>query len=134
MKCLSLTQPWATLVATGRKQVETRSWNTNYRGPLYIHAAKRFPAYARKFAGEIYGNLAVLPYIPLGAIVARAYLFDVRPTEHMLSRITKLELLYGDYSPGRFAWFLTNIEQLEPIPYKGSLGLFEVTLPLVRAS
>lgn len=77
MKALSLTQPWATLVATGAKQIETRSWSTKYRGPLYIHAAKGFPAYAREFAHEVYGNPAVLPYIPMGAIVGRAYLLDM---------------------------------------------------------
>lgn len=40
MKVLTLTQPWATLVAIGAKQIETRSWATSYRGPLAIHAAK----------------------------------------------------------------------------------------------
>lgn len=40
MKALTLTQPWATLVAIGAKSIETRSWKTNYRGPLAIHAGK----------------------------------------------------------------------------------------------
>lgn len=40
-KTITLWQPYATLVATGIKQYETRSWPTNYRGPLLIHAAKR---------------------------------------------------------------------------------------------
>lgn len=40
MKGLSLTQPWATLVAIGAKRIETRIWATSYRGPLAIHAAK----------------------------------------------------------------------------------------------
>lgn len=40
MKCLTLTEPWATLVAIGAKQIETRSWPTTYRGPIAIHAAK----------------------------------------------------------------------------------------------
>lgn len=43
MKALTLTQPWATLVAMGAKRIETRSWRTSYRGPLAIHAAKGFP-------------------------------------------------------------------------------------------
>ncbi len=43
MKALTLTQPWATLVAIGAKCIETRSWRTSYRGPLAIHAAKGFP-------------------------------------------------------------------------------------------
>jgi activating signal cointegrator 1 len=39
MRVLTLTQPWATLVAIGEKEIETRSWATSYRGPLAIHAA-----------------------------------------------------------------------------------------------
>lgn len=47
MKALSLTQPWASLIAIGAKRVETRSWSTNHRGPVAIHAAKGFPKFAR---------------------------------------------------------------------------------------
>ena len=126
MKALSVTQPWATLIATGQKQIETRSWGTRYRGPLYIHAAKRFPAYAKTFALEVYGNPVGLPTLPLGAIVAMAYLSDVRPTEEMLPVVTALEAKYGDFSPGRYAWILTNLVQIEPFPCKGALGLFEI--------
>lgn len=43
MKGLSLTQPWATLVAIGAKRIETRSWPAAYTGPIAIHAARRFP-------------------------------------------------------------------------------------------
>ena len=46
MKVLSLLQPWANLCVmtdskTGKayKQIETRSWNTKYRGELLIHAS-----------------------------------------------------------------------------------------------
>lgn len=41
MWALTLRQPWASLVAIGVKQVETRSWTTAYRGPLAIHSSKR---------------------------------------------------------------------------------------------
>lgn len=37
---LTLTQPYATLVALGAKQFETRDWGTRYRGALLIHAGK----------------------------------------------------------------------------------------------
>lgn len=43
MKALTLHQPWATLVAVGAKQVETRGWATRYRGPIAIHAGHRRP-------------------------------------------------------------------------------------------
>lgn len=47
MKALSLTQPWATLIAIGAKRIETRSWPTRHRGVVAIHAAKGFPDDAR---------------------------------------------------------------------------------------
>jgi len=40
LKALTLWQPWASLLAGGGKMFETRSWKTNYRGPVVIHAAK----------------------------------------------------------------------------------------------
>ena len=40
MKLISLWEPWATLLATGQKRIETRSWSTDYRGPVAIHAFK----------------------------------------------------------------------------------------------
>ncbi len=43
---LTLTKPWATLVALGHKRIETRSWSTVYRGPIAIHAAKGLPRWA----------------------------------------------------------------------------------------
>lgn len=43
MKGLTLHQPWASLVAIGEKDIETRSWATSYRGELAIHAGKSFP-------------------------------------------------------------------------------------------
>lgn len=49
MKAITLTQPWATLVAIGAKHFETRSWSTTFRGPLAIHGAKTMPRYAKEF-------------------------------------------------------------------------------------
>ena len=40
MKAITVWQPWATLLGTGQKHNETRSWRTNYRGEILIHAAK----------------------------------------------------------------------------------------------
>jgi hypothetical protein len=83
MKALTLTQPWASLVAIGAKRIETRSWSTSYRGPLAIHAAKGFPNDARRLCMQEpfrYALFADLPSdgpfrdkvndLPLGEIVA----------------------------------------------------------------
>ena len=41
MKALTIWQPWASLLVSGQKKYETRSWATSYRGPIAIHAAMR---------------------------------------------------------------------------------------------
>ena len=38
MKVITIKQPWASLIASGIKEYEFRSWKTNYRGKLLIHA------------------------------------------------------------------------------------------------
>jgi len=134
MRALSLTQPWATLVVSGAKSFETRSWTTSYRGPLLIHAAKGFPSFARNFA-ETERALGRLPgKLPFGAIVGKVLLKNVYRTDEIAPTLTALERLYGDYAWGRWAWELTDAVMFDdPIPYKGALGLFDVTLLLPKA-
>lgn len=40
VKALSIRQPWAWLIAHGYKDVENRTWPTNFRGKLLIHAGQ----------------------------------------------------------------------------------------------
>ncbi len=137
MKALTLTQPWATLVAIGAKTIETRSWSTSYRGPVAIHAAKGFPKWARAFTMEPvcyeavrYANQRpadLLAAYPLGVVLATARLVNVLPTEK-INGISAQEEAFGDYSPCRFAWFLEDVKELDkPVPAKGALGLWEWT-------
>ncbi len=142
MRGLSLTQPWATLVANGSKKVETRSWSTNYRGWLAIQAAKKYPlgfrelrAYHDAFHAALLNDPEPLP---TSKIVALVRLIDCIPTERVLrGAILPLmehrvdpdssEFKFGDYSPNRFAWMLGDLVRLKiPIECKGALGLFSV--------
>ncbi len=156
MKALTLTQPWATLVALGAKRIETRSWGTPYRGPLAIHAAKGFPPEAKALCLMVpfYNALkkggrhishtimappeGVVPHdLPLGAVVATCHLVGCYRTEDPFIRIlletgtgAPFEQTFGDYSPGRWAWVLDGIKPLpEPIPARGALGLWEWAAP-----
>lgn len=150
MKGLSLTQPWATLVANGSKQIETRSWSTSYRGAIAIHASKGFPGYAKEYCyaaivqrhlrrnegGQFY-VADLIKSLPLGAIVATAKLVACTSTNHPLSfgfdqtrkrpQEGTPEYAFGDYSENRFMWFLEDVKPLlEPISCKGALGLWEI--------
>lgn len=139
MKALTLTQPWATLVAVGAKRIETRSWNTNYRGRLAIHAAKGFPKWAREFSLEpiCYDHVrgSKQAGYPTGAVIAICRLANVLPVEVVdnannvfgvsLEPLSEQERAFGDYSPGRFAWLLEDVCEFQPIAAKGALGLWE---------
>lgn len=162
MRALTLTQPWATLVAIGAKRIETRSWLTTYRGPLAIHAAKGFPAAARErcFEPPFRAALMAAGYesvgqLPLGSVVATCRVVAVfsigrwersceLPTLQANAPLLKAlsdevpvpewvtippdepERSFGDYSPGRYAWVLDNVQALAaPVPATGSLGLWE---------
>lgn len=147
MKALSLTQPWATLIAIGAKRIETRSWSTSYRGPVAIHAAKAMPAWARDFAfadpaGPALAAAGILldddcTALPRGAIVAVARLTDVVPTEQitaMSQGLLRHEIDFGDYAPGRYAWVLADVVALKaPVRCKGALGLWAVADDIARS-
>ncbi len=143
MKALTLTQPWATLVAIGAKRIETRSWSTSYRGPLAIHAAKGFPREAKELCGSplfheaLYAagydiGLRSWDILPRGAVIATCRLVDCQRTD-LFSRegygsafaLSKQEYAFGDYSEGRWAWTLAKIEPITPFQVKGALGLWE---------
>ena len=41
--CISMHQPWASLMVMGFKRFEGRAWTTKYRGPLWVHATSKKP-------------------------------------------------------------------------------------------
>lgn len=130
MKVLTLTQPWASLVIHGLKLVETRSWNTHYRGWLGIHAAKGFPNWARDICLTPYFATALelieetADTLPRGVILGEALLHST----YVITRPppTKTEEVFGDYTPGRFGWIFERVYRYpSTIPAKGALGLWD---------
>ena len=127
MKVLSLIEPWATLIKEGKKLIETRSWYTSYRGELYIHASSKK---IKKNDAHTIELLELIPNIPMGYghILCKCKLVDcVYMDEEFLNHIRKdkQEFLCGEYSLGRYAWILEDVEPLqEPIPAKGHLNIW----------
>lgn len=137
MKAISLWQPHASFVARGLKGVETRHWPTAYRGPLLIHAARRWTRDERDTLRRLYNEFAevaeeiavdVTP--PLGAVVAVARLVDCRlMTPEWIDAQTPLERAVGGWCPERYGWVLEDVRPVDPtIPLRGRQGLFEVRL------
>lgn len=122
MKVLTVKEPWASLIVNGYKKYEFRSWRTNYRGKILIHAGmslekknvKRFEKYNLKYEK--------------GAIIGEAKLVDCIPVneefENKLFSIDKI--VYGKSEhPRKYAWKLENIKKYkDPIYVKGHLGLW----------
>lgn len=142
MRAITLTQPWAQLVAVRAKQIETRSWRTDYRGPLAIHAGAGlgpvggerglrrlcgeqpfFSALVDTVVHDAHTSLVdkIVQNLPRGAIVAVARLEMCLTTDPLVydgftgafgDRLTDQERAFGDYSPGRYGWLLADVRRL----------------------
>lgn len=122
MKVLTIKEPYATLIIEGHKKYEFRSWKTNYRGKILIHAGMslehdvldRFKDYNLNYSK--------------GAIIGEAELIDCILVDEDLNK--KLQainpIVYGKSNHQEtYAWKLTNIIKYDqPIPIKGKLGLW----------
>jgi len=153
MRAISLWEPYASLIRTGAKTWETRSWATHYRGPLLICAAKgglKKPELISKLSQwHFQGGLAPLigkslelsgytnwPGVKIsdlnfGMAVAVVELIHCIPT-FAVSGLNPggplYETFFGDFHNGRYAWKLKLIEAIKPFPVKGRQGFFEVKI------
>jgi len=106
MKALSIKQPWANMIASGEKTIETRTWETKYRGHLLIVSSKK-PAIA-----------------PAGHALAIVDLVDCR-------RMTEddEDAACCEIYPGAYAWVFAHVTRIDIFPVRGRLNLYDVELP-----
>ncbi len=141
-RAISLTQPWASLMAIGAKRIETRGWPTKFRGWVAIHAAKGFPRSCRVlcFQKPFLGALSEAGFrnsneLPLGSVVAIANLADCWHSESLreLLKGNDAELAFGDYSDGRYGFMCKEVRRLrEPLPIKGALSIWKLPRPITE--
>jgi hypothetical protein len=124
MKALSIKQPWAYLIAMGIKDIENRSWKTNFRGRIYIHASKT-PDLSKEVIASILRRIDgkeaaefMLAYqhdLVFGAIIGEVDIVDC---------VTKSD---SPWFEGPYGFALANaVMYRKPIIRPGRLGLFEV--------
>ena len=122
MKVLTIKQPWASLIIEGYKKYEFRSWKTNYRGKILIHAGLSLD----KNAATKFNNYN-LDYVN-GAIIGEAEIVDcILIDEKFNEKLKNInQLVYGISNHiGDYAWKLDNIVKYDnPIYVKGKLGLW----------
>lgn len=118
MRALSILQPWAWLIVHGHKPVENRKWSTTYRGPLLIHAGKRWGPEQRSDLANVramFPGLVVPDTFDLGCVVGVATVTDC--VQHM----------HTPWFFGPFGFVLERARPFpKPVPFKGQLGFFEV--------
>jgi hypothetical protein len=127
MKTLTVIQPWATWIVNGIKDVENRTWKTNYRGRILIHAAvnqklDKSPldiVHTKPELEVLYSNYTEHELIsrlgPFGAIIGSVEIVDC---------VKEHPSVWAE--PDKWHWVLSNaIRFPEPIPTRGKLSLWE---------
>jgi len=118
MRALSLKQPFAELIVSGKKTIELRKWNTNFRGEFLIHASKIPDKKAMKKFG--------FEKLPLGFIVGKAKLVDVKKYNNKGEHKEDKSKHLADFSWGKFGFILKNQKRTKLIPAKGKLNFWTI--------
>lgn len=150
MKALTIWQPWADAIRCGVKMFETRSWPTKHRGEIAIHASKHEPSCVTEHVAVSEAAQAIewaekssACTHAHGAIIAVAELLECYPADAIpdvycwqganvytrltLQPLSESERALGDFSAGRFAWFLYPVRIVSPVvPCRGMQGIWTV--------
>ncbi len=104
MKALSLKQPWAELLVQGKKKIEIRKWNTNFRGKFLIHASK---SPDEKALNKL--NIKNLTY---GAIIGIAEITEVKKYASDRDFMKDKSLHLADSSYGKYGFIIKNPKRI----------------------
>lgn len=136
MKAITISQPYASLIASGEKWIENRTWPTRSRGKLAIHAG----------LGRQYLSKDELAKYPTGCIVAVCNLVACVTLEQILdqgsSKTTPDVLIPGSkrawweaadhaHAEGPWCWILEDVQPVEHVPVRGMQGLWVVSDEIV---
>ena len=123
VKCLVVRQPWAWALVVGAKDVENRSWTTDYRGPIVIQASA-----AKTIVNQV-NSSSELPLPPMdfdyGSLIGVVDLLDVVPLSEPLES--------NRWAWGPYCWKVGNARRFaKPIPAKGKLKLYSLASGLAE--
>ncbi|MEV6784620.1 ASCH domain-containing protein [Streptomyces sp. NPDC051098] len=119
---LTVWQPWASAIAYGTKRIENRTWPTDHRGLVLIHAGRTLDPTAHD--APLARPFLRRPY-PRGAIVAVARLENCHTDDGWCT-------LWS--ARGRWHWRLADVTPLaRPLPWSGARGLWTPPAGLLAA-
>jgi hypothetical protein len=128
LKCLSVSQPFADLIISGKKTIELRNWNTKFRGEFLIHSPLKIRTKDSK-------RLKINKKLVTGAIIGKAHLYDVKKYNSLkeIKLDQKFHFASKKFQTKTFGFMLKNAKPLRiPIPWKGQLGIFDVNIPKTK--
>lgn len=147
-RALTVRQPWASLIAAGRKVIEVRTWRTDHRGPIVIHAASAATGCAacerKGWTLDVSGGVlrcdACSPLSDDDAAILAGWSRGEAPERGILSCVVDLEdvrpMTPGDLGAacladrvdvrGSFAWVLSGARAVEPRKVAGKLSLWHL--------
>ncbi len=105
MKAISVKEPWAGMIASGKKTIETRTWKTKYRGEILIVASLK-PKTENS-----------------GKAIAIAKIWDCRD---MVPR-DRLAACCQIYDRAK-SWVLADIRRIKPFKVRGKLSVYSVDI------
>lgn len=116
--CLTVQQPYASMLVRGEKAVEYRSWPWATCGPLWVHAATKKALPEARLA-----KIKGLGATPVSVVVGRVEVLECcKPG----TRIRGLKW-WCDHAPANsWLWLVGEYFELEePIPASGRLGIWK---------
>ncbi len=119
LKIISIKQPWASLIVSQMKDVENRTWATNYRGRVLIHASLRGDDIPHDEVERRYGVRPPL-ILPSGGIVGIAEIIDCVRTSD-----SRWHLAH------HWGFVLINSRPLPFVEWKGALSLRDAPPELI---
>lgn len=139
MKALTVRQPFPALIMAGLKTLESRTWDTKFRGELLICAGKTAHSLFREY--DVPAQRLVLDnyYAPKYYDVPKEFMLRdgqaccvVDVTDVRLMTREDETLACCDWYPDAYVFVLENIRLVEPFEVRGRLNFFEVDDKLIK--
>lgn len=117
MKALSIMQPWAYAILHLGKDIENRSWRTEVRGRILIHAGKKIDQKSLKLLEYEYSLLVKPEMLTTGGIIGSVEI------------VTCVTFSSSKWFLGKYGFVLRNPVELPFFPCLGKLNFFDVNYP-----
>ncbi|MGQ2966118.1 ASCH domain-containing protein [Methylophilus sp.] len=128
LKALSLKQPFAWLIANGYLLVDDRSWGTQYRGPILIHASKGlYEAYYQHIRSNTDVPIPDRDKLEYGGVVGIADLVLCSKPGQLPAGISREQRAhFGGVHQEYYGFLFAQARPLPLMPCAGKLGIFEI--------